>query len=601
MRRRLLGSLLGASVLAIVWASPAAADHCPVEESSHGIGYPDRWDDWDTDGDCAVSGDDEVDLADGEAFAEELKEWAGAQLEDNGGEYTSRQMRDWFREHTDLGFYGAILRKQAGIADQGNWGGDRVDDARGTAGDAVDRVAPDVPTPASLASAAFESIANSVGEAAGSVTGWVAGELADTGTPSQLSADWYQEHYQRMLGWSGLIMVPLAMVAIGSAVLRGETAKIGEVLLQVPAAYLMGVVAIGLVAAAGGLAQTMAETLAGDITDSSEALASNVSGLLTVQSRGMGPGLVLLLGLVIAIAALVTAVWLILSEAAIYGVVLFVPLAFSGRVWPDSPAAAWGRKLLSFAFALVAVKVVIFAMWALSVDGLAAATDAVSFSGGASDSDETVPLRSAIATAALLMMTAFSPAAVLRMIPMTEGGAGGAAAGGAAARNVKAGVEGAVKVADKAGIGGGGRSGGGGGSGGGGQLKVSNGGGGGQAGAPSSPGGGQGGDTPAPAPAPASKPERGDSGGGDGPGTGGRPSGPGGGEPPTSGGSGAGSGAGGSSREPLDGGTRNRGKPGPSDPSPQHGPPSSPSSPPPRPPAPPPPGRSSNPPGREGS
>lgn len=514
MKRGVVAVAVGVGLIAGAWVEPAGADHCEADAADSDapiaalIGYPDQWDDWDLDGDCFLSVEEGMELSDGDL--DDFRTWVQLQMDEN--DVSTSEMESWlsqvsFDNESPFGSLGSEL----GIAGE-PWpdaGAESDDDAEsedstvsgdGAAGSGAGRSGFEPATgtqngagvSSDVAEESFESIANSVGEAAGSLTGWVAGELADPETPGQLSADWYQRHYQRMLGWSGLIMVPLAMVAIGAAVLRGDTSRIGETFLEIPAVYLLGVVAIGLVSASAGLAQTMAQTLAGDITDSSEELAANVSGLLTV-SGGMSSGIVLVLGLVIAITALTTAVWLILTEAAIYGVVLFIPLAFAGRVWPRSPAAGWGRKLLTFAFALVAAKVVIFGLWALTVDGLASATDAVSFSGGASGSEESVPLRAAIATAALLLMMAASPAVVLRLVPMAESVGAGAEAGGAVGRNVTATPQGDARVVGA--FAGGGRSGG---AGGGGHLRVSDGsGGGGCKAPPDSTGPGKGGDSPA--------------------------------------------------------------------------------------------------------
>jgi hypothetical protein len=337
-----------------------------------------------------------------DADRQELQDWIDTTLDT----VDDNAFRDWASGHFDweTSFFHLDI-PSPGVVDQ-------VRDAPGEISDAIGGAVHDAAS--GVADSAFDAVASRVGEAAADLTGYIGDEMARTGRP-QLEADWYVKHYRRMLGWAGLLLLPLAGLAIGGAVIRGDSAKVGHTAMQVPAAYLMGVLAISAVSAASGLAAAMSKSLVPGMQDASHDLGARVTELM---ERGLGPGLVLLLGLVIAIGAIVTLLWLLLAEAAIYAVVLFVPLAFAGRVW--EPARDWGRKLLTIAFSLVAAKVVIFAIWALAVDGLASAS--------AND----VPLRSALAVAALLLLTAVAPTAALRLIPMLEGVERAGSPGGAA-------------------------------------------------------------------------------------------------------------------------------------------------------------------------
>lgn len=412
--RRWAALLLAVSTAGPLWIV-GSAPTVVAQEDEQGIGVPPGWLRWDADGNSRL---DEGEL---EALTEEdwetWREWAQEQLNQNGGTVSDAQMRDWIGTHVDPmpTTLSGMVRQRLGIAGSG------ISDIPGDVADEVADIPNDVregvtdPLGAA-ADSVFDGIANRVGEAAAGLASWVGHELARTGTPGALDAEWYQAHYRRMLGWAALLITPLALVAIGGAVVRGETARIAEVLLNIPLAFALGVAGISVVAAAGGLAQAMANTLADDIAESADVLGQNLTGLL-VASR-LGSGTVLILGLVIAGAALVTGIWLVLSEAAIYGVVLFFPLAFAGRAWPQT--ASWGRRLLTLALALVATKVVIFGLWAMVVDGLSIASDRAPLTGGASLSDEEVPLRSAVALAALLVLTALSPIAVMRLVPMIE-------------------------------------------------------------------------------------------------------------------------------------------------------------------------------------
>lgn len=441
---RLVGALvvvLGClSMDATAWVGPAAA------QEQGAITPPAGWAEWDADGDGRLSFTEAEQMSDDDFEA--LRDWVSETLD----RVDDNEFRAWADQHIGspdddfadtMRLWGTLGIPASGFVDE-------VREIPGEVRDTAGEVATEVVS--GVSDSAFDAVATRVGEAAADLTGYIGDELARTGRP-QLTADWYRVHYQRMLGWAGLLLLPLALLGIGSAAVQGDTAKVGHILMQVPIVYLLGVLAISAVSAASGLATAMARSLVPGMQESSHDLAARITEM--VERGALGPGSLLLLGLLIAIAALATLVWLILAEAAIYATVLFIPLAFAGRVW--EPAKDWGRKLLSIAFALVAAKVVVFAVWALAVDGLAAS------------SSGDVPLRSALAIAALLLLTAIAPSTVMRFVPMLEG-AGVAPSAGGAARSAMSTAYYGGGMARMVGIGGGGtgRSSAGGGAGGGG-------------------------------------------------------------------------------------------------------------------------------------
>jgi hypothetical protein len=408
--RALLGLAVAAGVLAIGGGPAEAVDAGGAQERSP-VSPPPDWQRWDRNGDDRLTVDEWDRMS--ERDQETLRGWMVLAAEQFGED----AVRAWARGRFDAPTYvlADVPAHDAGPSDA-------TDLAVGLGSEAAGAVAE------SAADSALESIANSVGDAAADLSGYLGNELARTGRP-QLTADWYQENYRRMLGWAGLLIVPLALASIGSAVAKGDTSQVGQTLLQVPIAYLLGIMAVSLVSAVAGLSVAMARSLVPGIQDSSREIGTRVGHVLTVSPQ-MGQGLVLLLGLVTALAALATLLWLLLTEAAVYAVVLFFPLAFAGRVWPAT--AAWGRRLLTMALALIGARVVIFALWGLAMDGLADAS--------AGD----VPLRSALALAALLVMTAFSPTAALRLVPLVEGAETAGSPGAVAQRGLGVAYQGSV-------------------------------------------------------------------------------------------------------------------------------------------------------------
>ena len=94
-----------------------------------------------------------------------------------------------------------------------------------------------------------------------------------------------------------------------------------------------------------------------------------------------------------------------LRAAAIYISVLFLPLALSAMIWPAG--WRWCRRLIEFLIAIIFAKVFIVAIINLAAAGLAR--------GGLGDKFEGV-----LAGGALLLMAAFTPVALLKLIPLAE-------------------------------------------------------------------------------------------------------------------------------------------------------------------------------------
>jgi hypothetical protein len=101
--------------------------------------------------------------------------------------------------------------------------------------------------------------------------------------------------------------------------------------------------------------------------------------------------------------AFAVAVWLELAvrEAAIYVIVLMLPLMFSAMVWPAR--RVWATRAVEMLVALILSKFVIVAVLSLGAGALGH-----------------LGVVSAMAGIALLMLAAFSPWMLLRLLPMSE-------------------------------------------------------------------------------------------------------------------------------------------------------------------------------------
>jgi hypothetical protein len=85
--------------------------------------------------------------------------------------------------------------------------------------------------------------------------------------------------------------------------------------------------------------------------------------------------------------------------------VMFLPLGFAAMVWPAT--WKWTKRLIEFLLAVIFAKVFIVAIIALAASGLANAGQGGTFEG-------------ILAGAALLLLAALSPMALLKLIPVAE-------------------------------------------------------------------------------------------------------------------------------------------------------------------------------------
>ncbi len=131
-----------------------------------------------------------------------------------------------------------------------------------------------------------------------------------------------------------------------------------------------------------------------------------------VAQAGGGPDaapafVALLGGLLVACAAFVLWLELLVRAAAVYVAVLFLPLALASLVWPA--ISHWCRRLVDTLVALVLAKFVIVAILSLAAGALASGTG--------------TGFASVLGGAALLLLAAFAPFTLLRLVPMVEAGA----------------------------------------------------------------------------------------------------------------------------------------------------------------------------------
>ncbi len=272
----------------------------------------------------------------------------------------------------------------------------------------------------SLAASGFESVLNGISQWVASGAEWLLGQigsvLAST-TSIDVGATWFRTHYGQMTALAGVVILPMLLVSTLQAVLRQNPGQLVRTyLMQLPLALLLAVVAIQVVILSLSATDAMSDAVAGGTgADVASLLSTVTKGLVTAAADPTIASFVLLLvGLLVAVAAFVLWLELLIRAAAVYVAVLFLPLALATLVWPA--VSHWCRRLVETLAALILSKFVIVATLSLAAGAVSSGASGAPNSGGFS---------AVLAGGALLVMATFVPFAILRLIPAIEAGAVG--------------------------------------------------------------------------------------------------------------------------------------------------------------------------------
>ncbi len=271
--------------------------------------------------------------------------------------------------------------------------------------------------------AAFNALAGSSPAAVGATTlglaaivAWVVGGakfaldetakvLSSTTTP-QLRSTWFSGTYWRMAGIAAVLTLPFLFAAALQAIVRGDLALlVRSALIHLPLAMLaVGIAAplTMLVLAASDELSAIVSSAAGHQSLSLLRGASAAAGVLTLAAS---PFMAFLIGAFTVTAALALWIELLVREAAVYVIVLMLPLAFAAFVWPAR--RVWAIRTVEVLFALIMSKFAIVAV--LSLGGAALSASLGTFS-----------VVSWLGGLVLVVMAAFMPWALLRLVPLAE-------------------------------------------------------------------------------------------------------------------------------------------------------------------------------------
>ena len=248
---------------------------------------------------------------------------------------------------------------------------------------------------------------------------WVAGgakfaldetaKVLSESTRPNLRSTWFSRAYWRMAGIAALLTVPFLFAAAIQALMRSDL----SLLAQAALGYLpLAMLSVSVAAPLATLLLAATDQLCGLVSSGEGArFLSGAGATFGLAHFVTQPFVVFLLGAISAGGALVVWIELAVREAAVYVIVLMLPLAFAALVWPAR--RVWAIRSVELLVALILSKFAMVAVFGLAGAGL----DQGSHGG----------LATALAGTVLVLLAAFSPWALLRLVPLSELAAGAVA------------------------------------------------------------------------------------------------------------------------------------------------------------------------------
>jgi hypothetical protein len=225
-------------------------------------------------------------------------------------------------------------------------------------------------------------------------------------TSPRLGSTWFSASYWRMTAISALLTLPFLCAAAVQALMRFDLAMLARAAFgYLPLAALAIAVAAPVTTLLLAGSDEMSRLVA-SATGTANAHLLRGAGLIAgfaSLSRASAFFTFVVSGLTIA-GALALWLELIIREAAVYVIVLMLPLAFAAMVWPAR--RVWAIRAVELLVALILSKFAIVAVLTLG--------------GAALNRIGHVGIGAAIAGIALLMLAAFAPWALLRLLPLSE-------------------------------------------------------------------------------------------------------------------------------------------------------------------------------------
>jgi hypothetical protein len=237
--------------------------------------------------------------------------------------------------------------------------------------------------------------------------------LGHTTTP-RLTTTWFSSTYWRVAGIAAILTLPFLFAAAVQALTRSDLA----LLARAAFGYLpLALIAVGIAAPLIMLLLSATDEMCNIVS----AAAGNAGPeFLTRAGRGAGfvsildgsAFLAFLIGLFVALGGVVLWLELLLREAAVYVIVLMLPLAFAALVWPAR--RIWAIRAVELLVALILSKFAIVAVLTLG--------------GSALGRNGYTGATSMMVGLVLVTLGTLAPWAMLRLIPLAEMASGAVSA-----------------------------------------------------------------------------------------------------------------------------------------------------------------------------
>lgn len=229
--------------------------------------------------------------------------------------------------------------------------------------------------------------------------------LSSTTSP-RLTSTWFSSAYWRMAAIAALLTVPFLCAAAVQAIMRSDLA----LLVRAAFGYLpLSMLAVGIAAplttlllAASDQMSSIVSAAAGDAGGHFlESAGLRIAGLAAVTRS---PFIGFFVGLFTVAGTLTLWLELLAREAAVYVIVLMLPVVFAALVWPAR--RVWAIRAAELLVALILSKFAIVAVLALG--------------GAALSHGLGSGVAGLLAGLVLVLMGAFAPWALLRLLPLHE-------------------------------------------------------------------------------------------------------------------------------------------------------------------------------------
>ena len=265
----------------------------------------------------------------------------------------------------------------------------------------------------SIETTALSAIVGWVASGAESALKETAKVIGETTSP-ELTSSWFSSSYWRVAGIAALLTIPFLCAAAIHALVRSDLG----LLTRAAFGYLpLSLLAVGVASQLTMLllagTDEMSSIVASAAAHADSVFLATTSVTAIAASVATGDPFVAFLAAIITVAATLS-LWLelLVRDAAVYVIVLMLPMFFAAMVWPARRTLA--IRAIETLIALILSKFAIVAVLSL---------------GGSALGHSTIPgVASVLTGATLVLLAAFTPWALLRILPLHE--VASAAAGG---------------------------------------------------------------------------------------------------------------------------------------------------------------------------